>query len=242
MSNRLSMTGRRGVLTLLALTAVVAGLVLVVVAVLGQQTAPRPPRAVGRIETPSPTASAVPSSSPSQAPSQAPSTAASDGPTSTPLGPSRPVRIRIPAIGVDSKVTRLGLADDGTLAVPQPGPDLNHAAWFENSPTPGQPGPSIIEGHVDSEQGPSVFFRLGDVRPGDRIRVTRKDGVTLVFTVNAVRDFKKKSFPTSVVYGGDLSTPQLRLITCSDFDRAIRHHVGNEVVFAHLTRTRNQGQ
>jgi sortase (surface protein transpeptidase) len=237
MPNRLSMTGRRGVLTLLALTAVVAGLVLVVVTVLAQQSAPRPPRAVGRIEAPSPSPSAVPSS-----PSQAPSAAASEGPTSTPLGPSRPVRIRIPAIGVDSKVVRLGLADDGTLAVPQPGPDLNHAAWFENSPTPGQPGPAIIEGHVDSEQGPSVFFRLGDVRPGDRIRVTRKDGVTVVFTVNAVRDFKKKSFPTSVVYGGDLSTPQLRLITCSDFDRSIRHHVGNEVVFAHLTRTRRPGR
>jgi sortase (surface protein transpeptidase) len=238
MPNRLSTTGRRGVLTLLALTAVAAGLVLAVVAVLGQQTAPRPPRAVGRLETPSPPPSAVPSSSPSQAPS----TAASDGPTSTPLGSSRPLRIRIPVIGVDSKVIRLGLADDGTLAVPQPGPDLNHAAWFENSPAPGQPGPSIIEGHVDSEQGSSVFFKLGDVRPGDRIVVTRKDGVTVIFTVDAVRDFKKASFPTSVVYGGDLGTPQLRLITCSDFDRSIRHHVGNEVVFAHLTRTRNQGQ
>ena len=228
------MTGRRGVLTLLSLVAVVAGLVLVVVAVGAQQSAPRPPRAVGKIETPSPT--------PSPAATHRADRVPSSGPTNTPLGPSRPVRIQIPAIGVSSTVQPIGLTKRGRLAGPQPGPHLNQAAWFESSPTPGQPGPSIIEGHVDSEQGPSVFFKLGDVRPGDHIRVTREDGVTAVFTVNAVRDFKKKSFPTSVVYGGDLSTPQLRLITCSDFDRSIRHHVGNEVVFAHLTKTRNQGR
>ncbi len=233
MRNRFAATGRRGALTLLALVAVAAGLVLVVVAVAAQQSAPRPPRAVGRID-PSPTAGAA--ANPRASASADPVPAVS-GPTSTPLGASRPVRITIPRIGVRSPVLPIGLADDGTLAVPQPGPDLDKAAWFQNSPTPGQPGPSIIEGHVDSDQGPSVFFRLGDVRPHDTVRVLRRDGVTAVFTVDAVRDFQKRSFPTSVVYGGDLHTPQLRLITCSDFDATIRHHVGNEVVFAHLTST-----
>jgi sortase (surface protein transpeptidase) len=144
--------------------------------------------------------------------------------------------LRIPAIGVRTRVYPIGKAPDGTLAVPQPGPRLDTAAWFENSPTPGQPGPSIVEGHVDSERGPSVFFRLGDLRPGNRIEVTRLDGTEVVFTVNGVRDFKKNAFPTALVYGArDLATPQLRLITCSDFDRSIGHHVGNTVVFAHLT-------
>jgi sortase (surface protein transpeptidase) len=132
-------------------------------------------------------------------------------------------------------VLPIGLAPDGTLAVPQPGPDEDRAAWFTNSPTPGQPGPAIIEGHVDTTRGPSVFFKLGSVRPGNKIHVLRKDGVEVVFTVHAVRDYKKAAFPTDVVYGGDLSHPQLRVITCSDFDPSIRHHVGNEVVFAHLT-------
>lgn len=146
--------------------------------------------------------------------------------------------ISIPTIGVRSKISPIGLAPDGTLAVPQPGPDLNRAAWFERSPTPGQPGPAIIEGHVDSDQGPSVFFKLGSLRPGDKIEVLRRDGIEAVFTVNAVRDYPKSAFPTSVVYGAkDLSVPQLRLITCSDFDPSLRHHTGNEVVFAHLTDT-----
>jgi LPXTG-site transpeptidase (sortase) family protein len=143
--------------------------------------------------------------------------------------------ISIPAIGVHTAVNPIGLSDDGTLAVPQPGPHLDEAAWFENSPTPGQPGPSIIEGHVDSTEGPSVFFKLGDVRPGDQVVVRRADGRVVTFRVDAVRDFLKARFPTRLVYGGkNLSQPTLRLITCSDFDSSTHHHIGNEVVFAHL--------
>jgi hypothetical protein len=226
--------GRLGVL-LLALAAVVAGVVLVVVVVHAQESAPVPHDA-GRVRppaSPGPTTDAPPAASGSSGPS-----ARSESEGAPPLPASMPVALRIPAIGVHTVVNRLGLAPDGTLTVPQPGPHLDEAAWFENSPAPGQPGPSIIEGHVDSSAGPSVFFRLGAVKPGDRIVVRREDGRVLTFEVNAVRDYLKSEFPTTVVYGGtarELSVPTLRLITCSDFDAAIRHHVGNEVVFAHLT-------
>jgi sortase (surface protein transpeptidase) len=227
--------GRRRWPLWLALALIGVGVALVVVAVSAQRSAPTPPRAVGHIDAPR---SEQTGTSPSPLRGGAATARAAD----PPLAASPPRRITIPAIGVDSAVIRLGLAADGTLAVPQPGPNLNKAAWFQNSPTPGQVGPSIIEGHVDSESGPSVFFRLGSIRPGNRIVVTRADGVRLTFTVNAVRDYLKTEFPTDVVYGSDdLSHPQLRLITCSDFDPAIRHHVGNEVVFAHLTATHRDG-
>ena len=225
---------RRRVPLWLVLGVLAVGLVLVVVAVAAQVRAPQPPRSVGTIDptptsTPAPTASGDPS--PAGAATQA---AAAD----QPLGASRPVRITIPAIGVSSQVKPIGLAPDGTLAVPQPGPDENKAAWFTKSPTPGQPGPAIIEGHVDTTSGPSVFFELGKIRPGNRVQVTRADGVVAVFTVDAVRDYPKSSFPTDTVYGAkNLGQPQLRLITCSDFDAAIGHHTGNTVVFAHLTST-----
>ncbi|MEP7090390.1 MAG: class F sortase [Nocardioidaceae bacterium] len=228
---------RRGALTALALVAATVGLILIVTAVLAQVRAPQPPRAVGQIDaehTGSASASAVP-----------PSVASTPGATGKrPLLASLPTRITVPAIGVDSKVLPIGLAPDRTLAVPQPGPNLNRAAWFKNSPTPGQPGPAIIEGHVDSDQGPSVFFKLGQLRPGDTIHVFRKDGIEVVFTVNAVRDYKKSEFPTEVVYGAageDPVQPLLRLITCSDFDASIGTHTGNEVVFAHLTATHHKG-
>jgi sortase (surface protein transpeptidase) len=216
--------GRRGGLTLAAV-AVAAALVLLVVVIRAQVSAPEPQPA-GQVDTPG-SGSGGHHRTHGDAQQAVP-----------PLGPSRPVRLQIPAIGVDTPVFPIGLATDGSLAVPQPGPRLNTAAWFENSPTPGQPGPSIIEGHVDSVDGPSVFLRLGDIGPGDRVVVRRADGRTLTFEVNAVRDFLKSEFPTQLVYGGDrLSQPTLRLITCSDFDASIQHHVGNEVVFAHLVHT-----
>jgi LPXTG-site transpeptidase (sortase) family protein len=218
--------GRRGGFALAA-AAVVAGLVLVVIAIDAQVGAPQP-HSAGRIDSSSPTLSNAQSGGGSNGGS-------SSNPGPVPLPPSRPLSIRIPAIDVDTPVYPLGLAPDGTLAVPQPGPHLNNAAWFVNSPTPGQPGPAIIEGHVDSTEGPSVFFKLGAIKPGDRVYIKRQDGRRLTFEVNAVRDFLKAEFPTSRVYGSQQpNTATLRLITCSDFDASIRHHVGNEVVFAHL--------
>lgn len=205
----------------LALAAMVTAVALGVVVVRAQVSAPTP-HVAGRID---PGAGRVTTRPDSRASAQAPA----------PLGSARPVSLSIPAIGVRTVVNPIGLAADGSLAVPQPGPHLDQAAWFRNSPTPGQPGPSIIEGHVDSEAGPSVFLRLGAVRPGDRVVVRRADGRVLTFRVDAVRDFLKARFPTTVVYGSrHLDQPTLRLITCSDFNASIGHHVGNEVVFAHL--------
>jgi hypothetical protein len=226
------MFGRRGGL-LLALAVGVAGIVVLIVALRSQVEVPET-RSAGTIDPPAassstPPASAVPSAEPSR--QAAP----------PPLGPSAPVSLSIPSLDIDTRVFPIGLNPDGTLAVPQPGPREDLAAWFENSPSPGQPGPSVIEGHVDTASGPSVFFRLGQIKPGAAIKVNRADGVRLVFRVDAVRDFKKASFPTKLVYGGkDLSEPTLRMITCSDFDPSIRHHVGNTVVFAHLAHVRGR--
>lgn len=227
--------GRRGVV--LALTAAL-GLVLILVGVLGQRTEqPAHGRDRGSLAAPE---SADPPPRPSTRDSP-PRTDPSDtaDPAAQPLGPSTPVSISVPSIGVSSEVIQLGTTPQGTLAVPQPGPDLDKAAWFENSPTPGQPGPSVIEGHVATEQnGPSIFFDLAEVQIGDEVVVQREDGRDVVFTVHATREFDKDSFPTRLVYGGELSTPTLRLITCSSFDPDVGHHTGNLVVFARLTDVR----
>lgn len=148
---------------------------------------------------------------------------------------SRPTRIRIPAIGVTSDLTVVGLKKDGTLQVPKPGPDYDKAAWFKGSPVPGAVGPSVIEGHVDGKaNGPSVFYRLGNLRPGNKVMVTRKDGTKVTFVVNAVRLYPKDEFPTLKVYGNTRG-PELRLITCGgpfDSNRAESGYTDNVVVFA----------
>src|SRR5271157_5276476 len=74
---------------------------------------------------------------------------------------SLPVSVDIPAIGVDTKLLHLGLNSDGTIQVPSLETSSDKAAWYKYSATPGQIGSSVIEGHLDSYQGPAVFFRLG---------------------------------------------------------------------------------
>ncbi|HEY2221324.1 class F sortase [Actinomycetospora sp.] len=167
-------------------------------------------------------------------PAPPPVTQTPPGPT-TPVGPppSPPARIVIGKIGVDSRVGSVGLNPDRTMEVPAKGPLYDSAAWYRYSVTPGRQGPSVIIGHIDSaENGPSVFFRLGALAPGDTVAVTREDGRTVPFTVYATRSFSKDTFPSGEVYSGTAG-PELRLITCSgSFDAIVRSYRDNTVVFA----------
>lgn len=187
---------------------VLSGAVTVSVAVLSQQHAPQPGTAA------------------------AGATSAERGPS---LKRSIPVAIQIPAINLYSKLLRLGLNSDGTIRVPALPSQANRAAWYTHSVTAGQIGASVIEGHVDSYQGPAVFFRLGALKPGDIIDVTRADGVTAIFRVTGVREYPKMKFPARKIYGrADYAA--LRLITCGGaFDSATRHYLSSTVVFASLS-------
>jgi hypothetical protein len=147
------------------------------------------------------------------------------------LSASRPVRVQIPSIGVDSELMDLGLQGDGTLEVPATG---FPAGWFTGGPTPGERGPAVIAGHVDWGGSPGVFYDLRKVAVGDAITVLRADGGTADFRVTEVGQFAKDVFPTAAVYG-DLDHAGLRLITCGGaFDSAARSYLDNTVVFADL--------
>lgn len=147
------------------------------------------------------------------------------------LGRSIPVRMDIPAIAVHTPLLSLGLQPDGSVAVPPL--DSRDAGWYENSPTPGEVGPAVVLGHVDSARtGPGVFYDLRMLLPGDAIRVTRADGTVAAFRVDHVSRFPKATFPTAAVYG-NIDHPGLRLITCGGaFDRAVHSYVDDVVVFA----------
>ncbi|MEU8210987.1 class F sortase [Micromonospora sp. NPDC049044] len=143
-----------------------------------------------------------------------------------PHGP--PTRVRVPRIGVDSALTVLGLDSAGALIPPV---DFGTAGWYGGGPAPGDTGPAVLAGHLDSRHGPAVFARLGELRPGDRVEVWR-GGQRLPFRVTGSLRTRKDRFPTAAVYG---PTPgaELRLITCGgDFDRRSGHYRDNIVVFA----------
>jgi sortase (surface protein transpeptidase) len=155
------------------------------------------------------------------------------------LSHSLPVAVDIPAIGVHSQLLHLGLNSDGTMQVPSLATSADVAAWYEYSATPGEIGTSVIEGHVDSYQGPAVFFRLGALHPGDDVDVTLANGVTAIFRVTGVREYSKDEFPSGLIYGAT-HYAALRLITCGGtFDGATGHYLNSTVVFASLTSSRS---
>jgi sortase (surface protein transpeptidase) len=140
-----------------------------------------------------------------------------------------PVRVRIPTIGVSSSLVRLGRAPDQTIEVPA---SYQTAGWFAEGPRPGEPGPAVILGHVDSKAGPGVFFELQRLIPGAEVLVDRADGSTVGFRVRSTLRVLKTAFPTDQVYGPTLQ-PALRLVTCGGgFDRERDSYLDNVIVDA----------
>jgi len=139
-----------------------------------------------------------------------------------------PTRLRIPAIHVDSPLEVLHLDASGALEVPK---EYAHAGWFAEGAVPGEVGPAVIAGHVDSTTGPAVFSLVNRLHPGDVIEVFRHEG-WVAFRVVEVGRYPKDAFPTARVYG-PTPDPELRLITCSGaFDSRQRSYVDNTVVYA----------
>lgn len=154
------------------------------------------------------------------------------------LPASEPTALSIPRIGAQSSLAYLGLDRHGAMEVPQ---DPALAGWFTGGPTPGALGPAVIAGHVTWDGAPAVFHRLGTMRRGDRVTVSRKDGKIAVFTVSRVARFSKSRFPSRAVYG-PIDHAGLRLITCGGTYDAARHtYPDNVVVFASLESVRGHG-
>ncbi len=145
---------------------------------------------------------------------------------------SAPDRLRIPAIGVDTPVMRLGLAANGAVQVPPIAAD-SPAGWYKHSPAPGQLGPSVILGHVTvGDYGDGVFRDLKRLRPDDRIETRLENGEVTEFVVTDLQTVAKADFPEDAVYG-NVDRPELRLITCGG-ERLDDEYLSNVIAYAHV--------
>lgn len=210
----------------------VVGLVMLTIGLLGQQHAPQPPATAGQHQVLDRSSSPTSPAPTTGTTSHAITTPATTGPI---LARSAPRTLRVPAIGVHSNLLTLGLNPDNTIEVPPLSRD-SRAGWYKRSPTPGQLGPSVVLGHVDSAKyGPGVFFKLGALHKGDTAEITRANHTVAVFTVDRVASYPKNDFPSLRVYG-NTSDAELRLITCGGvFDHSAHSYENNIVVYAHLT-------
>lgn len=236
-SHQNSRPRRLPVTALAAVLLVAGGATALTIAARAQRSAPQPPAAAAppsASQTPNTSGAPVPQSPPPGAPAAASSAASGSESAGPILTPSPPTQLSIPAIGVSSDLLQLGLNPDGTVEVPPLEKD-SRAGWYSDSPTPGQLGPSIILGHVDSAQyGPGVFFQLGALRPGDEVSITRADSEVAVFRVDGVASYPKDMFPTLEVYS-NTDHAALRLITCGGkFDLITHNYEDNIVAYASL--------
>jgi LPXTG-site transpeptidase (sortase) family protein len=141
-----------------------------------------------------------------------------------------PTRVQIPAIDVDAPLEDLHRDADGVLLPPDA---WLSAGWYADGVVPGDIGPAVIAGHVDTTERAAVFVALDQLVAGDQVTVQLSDGESKTFVVDSSLDVAKSGFPTNDVYG---QTPnaQLRLITCNGpFDDAAGKYSNNLVVFAH---------
>jgi sortase (surface protein transpeptidase) len=188
----------------------------------------------------------MPAPSPHPVADSHPPSAASRGASSTYLDPAAPTsaqstappgesvsNVTIPAIGVDAPTELLGRDSSGALLPPT---SFTDTGWYAAGVLPGEVGPAVIAGHIDSIGAPAVFARLDRLQPGAEVFVTLSTGAKLTFVVDHSIQVSKSAFPTRQVYG-PTPDPELRLITCGGtFNPAIGHYDDNIVVFAKLAQ------
>jgi len=229
-----SENGRRRLRILATIAAVVlacSGVAAVTFAITSQEPAPpsSPSTQAAGSQPEEPSASAG-SKRPGEAAGKRSKDADGSEPVVDELTYSAPVRVEIPKIGVSASLVDLGLDDAGVMETPQV---ADKAGWFTPSPPPGIPGATVISGHVTYNE-PAVFFKLGDLRRGDRVEVKREDGVTTLFEVYRIGSFPKDGFPTAAVYSQPEHS-ELRLITCGgEYDDTDNRYLSNVIVWAEI--------
>lgn len=141
--------------------------------------------------------------------------------TSAPTATLSGMRLEIPAIGVDAPIEDLHEQADGQLETPAKWQD---AGWYVMSPKPGDPGTAVVVGHVDSHTGPAVFYRLHELKTGDKIGIAA-DGTTVTYQVTDSASYPESSPKLADVVFASGGGRRLALLTCSgDFNRSTQRY------------------
>ena len=146
-----------------------------------------------------------------------------------------PKRLVVPSIGVDAPVQELGMDVDGAMESPAgPGP----VGWYDFSPTPGNAGNTVFSGHRDWHTGVTgVFWRLGELVPGDRISVVLADGSRVDYEVLLSILTGPEDMPIADIVG-QTDVEIITLISCEGvFNRQTHEYDLRRVVWANRAPT-----
>ena len=131
-------------------------------------------------------------------------------PTVVPQRPA-PVRLAVPALGVDAPVEPVGVRDDGQMALPD---DVDRLGWYRFGPVPGAEGSAVLAGHVDdADQGLGALAPLRDAEPGAEVVVTDAAGTATRWRVVSREVLEKQALPVDRLFART-GEPRLVLVTC----------------------------
>lgn len=144
-----------------------------------------------------------------------------------------PVRLKIPAINVDSAIEYVGLDSKGAMDVPK---NRDNVAWFNLGSRPGNDGSAVISGHYGwrNNEG-SAFDDLYKLRTGDKIYTEDEHGEIISFVVRESRRFdpETKTTDNADIFSSIDGKPHLNLITCEGvWDEKTQQYTNRLVVFA----------
>jgi len=156
-------------------------------------------------------------------------------PGGTPQG--LPVRLKIPIIGVDSAIEDALITKDGRMDVPAGSVNV---AWFSLGPHPGKEGSAVIGGHFGIKDGvPFVFYKLDELKVGDKVYIVNDENNTLTFVVKSISLFDRNADATNVFTSSD-GLAHLNLITCEGvWNKVNNNYPERRVVFTDFTSTDN---
>jgi sortase (surface protein transpeptidase) len=140
-----------------------------------------------------------------------------------------PARLSIPSLSINATVVGVGVDRNGAMVIPD---TADTVGWYQHGPAPGQPGSSVIGGHLDDAYGRSVFYDLSRIEAGAVVSIVMEDGTETVFEVVEKQTYGALALPTDTLFARN-GEPTLALITCHGvFDRSAGRYTENMVVYA----------
>lgn len=140
-----------------------------------------------------------------------------DKPSEQPVPPSysvpadQPKAITLPTILAEGFIQKVGVDNANTIVAPS---NIHMAGWFTDSVKPGNPGLSIIDGHVQGQYGKGIFYSLGRLKPNDVFKVSYGDDSTRNFRVIKVDTVPVDQATTILFDRASNIKNQLNVITC----------------------------
>jgi LPXTG-site transpeptidase (sortase) family protein len=147
---------------------------------------------------------------PTGAPASSPPTIQRVVATPVPIPVFAPAKLEIPSIGLEAPIVPVGVEPDGTMAAPKSAGDVG---WWAGR-KPGE-GNVLLDGHHDWNGRLGSFYRLPELKEGDKIIVHGSDKKkVLTYKLVWIKNYDRNIDATDLL--GNKSGKQIAtLITCA---------------------------